>query len=473
MKRLRSSTSLLALFCALTLLSAHSAQAASRWGADYFPNVELVTHEGETVRFFDDLIKDRIVVINFIYTHCPDVCPLETAQLIRVQDILGDRLGSDIFFYSITIDPDNDTVDALHQYRNQFGARWTFLTGDERDIILLRRKLGLYIEDKEGGSTNHNVSMIIGNQTSGRWMRRSPFENPHVLADQLINWLSEWKTVQADRDYADAPALRPVSNGEQLYRTRCVSCHSIDGSGDGLIGPDLQGVTQRRNRQWLVDWLRAPDEMLLNKDPIAIALYRQFNNVAMPNLGLSQSDIEELLRYMDTHAGPQPGPQRDQHTGHLAQNKQDGHDHMMHAAQTQKVNSNSHSAEKFLPVALADTVAIMNGRVQVTPHNENLAAGYLTLVNPNAEPVTLVSIDSDDFAGVKMHEMSMLDGLTKMSELTELVIPAAGMVQFEPGGKHLMLEDPVQPIVAGQAVSFQLKFATGKTQTVSIAVGSP
>ncbi|MEN8207449.1 MAG: SCO family protein, partial [Pseudomonadota bacterium] len=53
--------------------------SASPWGANYFPNVPLLTHEGETVRFFDDLIKDRIVVVNFIYTRCPDTCPLETA----------------------------------------------------------------------------------------------------------------------------------------------------------------------------------------------------------------------------------------------------------------------------------------------------------------------------------------------------------------------------------------------------------
>ena len=64
-------------------------RGGSRWGESYFPNVPLVTHEGKTVRFFDDLVKDKVVVINFIYTRCPDVCPLETAQLAEVRAILG------------------------------------------------------------------------------------------------------------------------------------------------------------------------------------------------------------------------------------------------------------------------------------------------------------------------------------------------------------------------------------------------
>src|SRR5262245_27302386 len=72
----------------------------ARWGADYFPNVELTTHEGKSVRFFDDLIAGKVVMINFIYTSCPDACPLETARLAEVQDVLGERVGRDVFFYS-------------------------------------------------------------------------------------------------------------------------------------------------------------------------------------------------------------------------------------------------------------------------------------------------------------------------------------------------------------------------------------
>ena len=66
------------------------------------------------------------------------------------------------------------------------------------------------------------------------------------------------------------------------------------------MGPDLLGVTERRDRTWLINWLRAPDKMLAEKDPIAMKLYAQFNNVSMPNMRLSQVDVTDLIRYLDT-----------------------------------------------------------------------------------------------------------------------------------------------------------------------------
>jgi len=156
-----------------TLLLAASVPAVdanSPWGANYFPNTPLITQDGEDVRFFDDLIEGKVVLVNFIYTACVDTCPLETAQLVRVQRILGDRLGKDVFFYSISIDPEHDTPAVLAEYKERFGANWTFLTGEESEIIHLRRKLGLYVEEIQDGSLNHNVNMIIGNQATGLFL---------------------------------------------------------------------------------------------------------------------------------------------------------------------------------------------------------------------------------------------------------------------------------------------------------------
>ena len=199
------------LFWVLTLINISIPNAIAGRGANHFPNVPLTTQDGKTVRFFDDLIKDKVVAINFIYTRCPDTCPLETAQLVRVQNILGDRLGKDVFFYSISIDPENDTPAVLKEYKQRFKADWTFLTGKKPDIIKLRRKLGLYVEEIQDGSNNHNVNMIIGNQATGRWMKRSPFENPHVLAETLGAWLTGWKAPPKEgkgNSYANAPKLR-------------------------------------------------------------------------------------------------------------------------------------------------------------------------------------------------------------------------------------------------------------------------
>jgi protein SCO1/2 len=86
----------LAAASALPALRA-AAAAGPRWGADYFPNAPLVTDEGKTVRFYDDLLKDKVVAISIVYTHCKYVCPLETARLAQVQRLLGDRVGKEIF----------------------------------------------------------------------------------------------------------------------------------------------------------------------------------------------------------------------------------------------------------------------------------------------------------------------------------------------------------------------------------------
>lgn len=277
----------------------------STWGADYFPNVSLVTHEGKTVRFFDDLIKDKVVMINFIYTSCPDACPLETARLREVQKILGDRVGQDVFMYSITIDPAHDTPEVLKQYMEKFqvGPGWLFLTGEASDITLLRKKLGLYSED-ESDLTEHNINLIIGNQSTGQWIKSSPFENPYVLATQVGSWLHNWKLPPKDKkDYAEAPELRNISRGESLFRTRCASCHTIGAehmaeSAQRPIGPDLSGVTRKRDRVWLARWLAEPDKMLTEKDPLAMALLAEYNNVPMPNLRLNEVEIQALITYI-------------------------------------------------------------------------------------------------------------------------------------------------------------------------------
>src|ERR1043165_874415 len=90
-------------------LPAPALSSRQKLQARYFPNFELTTHQGRKVRFYDDLIKDKIVVINFMYAQCEGICPGITANLLRVQKILGDRIGRDIFMYSITLKPEEDS----------------------------------------------------------------------------------------------------------------------------------------------------------------------------------------------------------------------------------------------------------------------------------------------------------------------------------------------------------------------------
>lgn len=285
----------------------------ARWGAHYFPDVVLTTHEGKRVRFFSDLIEGKVVVINFFYTTCPDVCPLETAKLVELQAILGDRVGEDVFMYSISIDPDVDTPEVLAEYARRFGIGpgWLFLTAPDEAVTLLRRRLGLYDDSEDDDSKDHNLSIVIGNQSTGRWMRRSPFENSYFLADQVGGWLHNWKELDSNQDsYENAPhRLRLVSTGERLFESRCAACHII-GNADQvpahqsgrLIGPDLLGVTERRERQWLARWLAEPDLMLAEGDPIALELFERHNRVPMPNMALYGEDVEALLEYLETES---------------------------------------------------------------------------------------------------------------------------------------------------------------------------
>jgi mono/diheme cytochrome c family protein len=172
--------------------------------------------------------------------------------------------------------------------------------GALEDIVQLRRKLGVYDKSRDATSRNHNLSLWIGSQRTGRWMRRSPFENPYVLASELGRSLHNWKLAPTEqRDYAQAPEVRNLSGGEYLFRTRCAACHTI-GEGDvsapeqRRAGPDLVHVAQRRERGWLERWLAAPDQLLAEGDPIALALRAQYGEIAMPNMRLTPTEIAQL-----------------------------------------------------------------------------------------------------------------------------------------------------------------------------------
>ncbi len=281
---------------------AWAAPKGSPWGASYFPNIELIDQNGQSVHFYDDLIKDKVVAINFIFTHCGDSCPAETASLRQVQKLLGERMGKDIFFYSISIDPDHDTPQVLKEYAQKFkvGPGWRFLTGSKADVLLLRNKLGLLRDGIEANKlAEHSTSFLIGSENKGQWMKRSPFDEPKVLAWMLGRNLSNFKSYQNPElaNYEGADKLPKLSAGEELFRSRCDSCHSL-GREDGL-GPGLQGITQLRDKAWLARWLKTPDKLLADKDPIAVELYKRYNKILMPNLKLSDADVEALIVYME------------------------------------------------------------------------------------------------------------------------------------------------------------------------------
>jgi cytochrome oxidase Cu insertion factor (SCO1/SenC/PrrC family) len=89
----------------------------------YFSDVELINQDGQKVRFYSDVLKDKVVVINTFFTTCTSVCPPMNRNLERVQEALGDRLGKDAFLVSISVDPETDTPPRLKEYSQRFHAR--------------------------------------------------------------------------------------------------------------------------------------------------------------------------------------------------------------------------------------------------------------------------------------------------------------------------------------------------------------
>ena len=152
--------------------SPHRTREADR-RKDHFPNIVLYTQDGEAVRFYDDLVRDRVVLIYFMFTSCQGIGPATTTNVARMQDLLGDRFGRDIFFIAVTLTPDVDTPEVLKAYAEQYGAKpgWTFVTGDKDEIEMLRRKLGVYDPDPvvDADLYSHAGLVTFGNESTGRW----------------------------------------------------------------------------------------------------------------------------------------------------------------------------------------------------------------------------------------------------------------------------------------------------------------
>jgi len=182
----------------------------------YFPNFELTTHEGKKVHFYDDLIKDKIVVINFMYVKCQGVCMPVTMNLRKVQNLLGDRMGRDIFMYSITLKPEEDTPQELKRYvrAHKIKRGWTFLTGKPDEINTLRRSLG-FKDAKvklDRDLTNHTGMVKYGNEAR-QWWAMFPGEANAPWIVECILWM-------------DGPNAKPTLHAKQKETKRSEPGHN-------------------------------------------------------------------------------------------------------------------------------------------------------------------------------------------------------------------------------------------------------
>jgi cytochrome oxidase Cu insertion factor (SCO1/SenC/PrrC family) len=164
-----------------------SATGGMSTGAAYFPNHILLTQDNKPVRFYDDMLKGKVVLINFMFTTCAGVCPPMASNMAKVQSYLGDRVGKDVVMISISVDPTVDTPDKLKKYADNFKAKpgWYFLTGKKENVDWVLYKLGGYTVDK----MQHSAVLIIGNETTGQWIKTAAMRNPAQIAEAVIDLL--------------------------------------------------------------------------------------------------------------------------------------------------------------------------------------------------------------------------------------------------------------------------------------------
>ena len=163
------------------------------------PNVALRTHDDVPVRFYDDLVKGRQVVINMMYATCEGLCPAVTSRLVDVHRALAHRMGRDLFMYSITLKPNEDDPAALRAYADMHGALlpgWTFLTGDAYDIETLRFALFRHNHIKfDLDPQGHAGRLRIINDATNRWVHVPPMASMMTVL-QHISWADPPKSFE-------------------------------------------------------------------------------------------------------------------------------------------------------------------------------------------------------------------------------------------------------------------------------------
>lgn len=194
-----------ALAAGLALTGGVAAQAPQRppeareAARAYFSDVELIDHLGAKHRLYTDLLDDRVVAIDSMFTTCGAVCPVLSQKMKRLQELAGDRLGRDVVLLSITVDPERDRPAELKAYAERVGAKpgWYFLTGEPEAVRTALAKLGYAVEDIDA----HSTIVLMGNEKTGLWKKT----NGLASGDDLV---ALFESVLTDRGGPVGPTDR-------------------------------------------------------------------------------------------------------------------------------------------------------------------------------------------------------------------------------------------------------------------------
>lgn len=158
------------------------------------PHFALVSQEGKTISLAD--LRGKVVVVTFIYTWCPDVCSMLTANMAKVQEDLAGAFGEEIAFASITFDPKRDTVDVLKEYAEAFKANpagWFFLTGDEGQIRNIGHQYGVLTFSGVDNTIDHNLITTLVDRRGRMRVQYSGYRfEPEDMRRDIVALIAEW-----------------------------------------------------------------------------------------------------------------------------------------------------------------------------------------------------------------------------------------------------------------------------------------
>lgn len=147
------------------------------------PDTVLTDHNGKAVRFKADAMADRLVVINFVYTTCTTVCPVQSALFADLQQRLGERSGREVFLISVSVDPLRDTPPRLKEFaaRYKAGPGWRFLTGSRQAVDEVLKAFDVYTPN----FADHPAAVLVGDPRSGEWVRYFGFPGTNQILGRI------------------------------------------------------------------------------------------------------------------------------------------------------------------------------------------------------------------------------------------------------------------------------------------------
>lgn len=177
----------LAGFCLSLLLlplAGHAQQSEEERARQYFTDTEVIDQNGKKLRFYTDVLKDRVVLISFIFTNCEGACPLVAQKLKQARALMVPAIKDEVLYVTLSVDPERDTPQAMKQFAEKQGldeSRWLFLTGKKQNLEFLVKRLGQHTPNIEA----HTTLLLAGNDKTRHWTRVLPMVPPDGIAQKM------------------------------------------------------------------------------------------------------------------------------------------------------------------------------------------------------------------------------------------------------------------------------------------------